>query len=109
MHRRKGFTLIELLVVIAIIAILAATLFPVFAQARDKARQTTCTSNTKQSALAFMMYINDYDETFPLGFGFFNGGTGTTTTMCPTTGAFQILVQRGQCFRYTGRTRFSRM
>jgi prepilin-type N-terminal cleavage/methylation domain-containing protein len=72
MHRRKGFTLIELLVVIAIIAILAAILFPVFAQARDKARQTTCTSNTKQSALAFMMYINDYDETFPLGFGFFN-------------------------------------
>jgi len=69
MHRRTGFTLIELLVVIAIIAILAAILFPVFAQARDKARQTTCTSNTKQSALAFMMYINDYDETFPLGFG----------------------------------------
>jgi prepilin-type N-terminal cleavage/methylation domain-containing protein len=72
MHRRKGFTLIELLVVIAIIAILAAILFPVFAQAREKARQTTCTSNTKQSALAFMMYINDYDETFPLGFGFYN-------------------------------------
>jgi prepilin-type N-terminal cleavage/methylation domain-containing protein len=75
MHRRKGFTLIELLVVIAIIAILAAILFPVFAQARDKARQTTCTSNTKQNALAFMMYINDYDETFPLGFGR-AGGTG---------------------------------
>jgi prepilin-type N-terminal cleavage/methylation domain-containing protein len=75
MHRRKGFTLIELLVVIAIIAILAAILFPVFAQARDKARQTTCTSNTKQTALAFMMYINDYDETFPLGFGR-AGGTG---------------------------------
>jgi prepilin-type N-terminal cleavage/methylation domain-containing protein len=70
MHRREGFTLIELLVVIAIIAILAAILFPVFAQAREKARQTTCTSNIKQSALAFMMYINDYDETFPLGFGF---------------------------------------
>jgi prepilin-type N-terminal cleavage/methylation domain-containing protein len=74
MHRRKGFTLIELLVVIAIIAILAAILFPVFAQARDKARQTTCTSNTKQSALAFMMYINDYDETFPWLWG--SGGTG---------------------------------
>jgi prepilin-type N-terminal cleavage/methylation domain-containing protein len=69
MHRRKGFTLIELLVVIAIIAILAAILFPVFAQAREKARQTTCTSNAKQWGLGFMMYINDYDETFPLSFG----------------------------------------
>ncbi len=61
----RGFTLIELLVVIAIIAILAAILFPVFAQAREKARQSSCTSNVKQSALAVMMYINDYDETFP--------------------------------------------
>jgi prepilin-type N-terminal cleavage/methylation domain-containing protein len=65
---RKGFTLIELLVVIAIIAILAAILFPVFAQARDKARQATCTSNTKQWGTAMMMYIQDYDETFPLSF-----------------------------------------
>ncbi|CUU33913.1 MAG: DUF1559 domain-containing protein [Fimbriimonadales bacterium] len=73
--RRKGFTLIELLVVIAIIAILAAILFPVFAQARDKARQTTCTNYTKQIGLGSMMYINDYDETFPLGFGR-AGGTG---------------------------------
>lgn len=74
-RNHRGFTLIELLVVIAIIAILAAILFPVFAQARDKARQSTCTSNTKQIGLAFMMYINDYDETFPLGFGR-AGGTG---------------------------------
>src|SRR6266568_2256491 len=58
----RGFTLIELLVVIAIIAILAAILFPVFAQARDKARSTACLSNTKQMALAFAMYTNDYDE-----------------------------------------------
>jgi len=70
MHRpgkasRAGFTLIELLVVIAIIAILAAILFPVFAQARDKARQTACLSNTKQIGLSFMQYIQDYDETFP--------------------------------------------
>jgi prepilin-type N-terminal cleavage/methylation domain-containing protein/prepilin-type processing-associated H-X9-DG protein len=62
---QKGFTLIELLVVIAIIAILAAILFPVFAQARDSARQATCLSNTKQVGLAAIMYSQDYDETFP--------------------------------------------
>jgi prepilin-type N-terminal cleavage/methylation domain-containing protein/prepilin-type processing-associated H-X9-DG protein len=59
---RSGFTLIELLVVIAIIAILAAILFPVFAQAREKARQATCTSNLKQIVTAIMMYEQDYDE-----------------------------------------------
>lgn len=64
-EQRKGFTLIELLVVIAIIAILAAILFPVFAQARAKARQATCVSNQKQIAIAFQTYIQDYDETFP--------------------------------------------
>lgn len=58
----KGFTLIELLVVIAIIAILAAILFPVFAQAREKARAVTCLSNLKQISLAFMQYEQDYDE-----------------------------------------------
>src|ERR1700722_17599843 len=57
-----GFTLIELLVVIAIIAILAAILFPVFAQAREKARAITCLSNTKQIGLAILMYAEDYDE-----------------------------------------------
>lgn len=66
MHRTlriaRAFTLIELLVVIAIIAILAAILFPVFAQAREKARAITCVSNTKQFGLAHMMYIEDYDE-----------------------------------------------
>lgn len=60
--RKSGFTLIELLVVIAIIAILAAILFPVFAQAREKARQITCTSNMKQFGTAFLMYAQDYDE-----------------------------------------------
>jgi prepilin-type N-terminal cleavage/methylation domain-containing protein/prepilin-type processing-associated H-X9-DG protein len=59
---KRGFTLIELLVVIAIIAILAAILFPVFAQAREAARKTTCLSNVKQLALAHIMYSNDYDE-----------------------------------------------
>jgi prepilin-type N-terminal cleavage/methylation domain-containing protein/prepilin-type processing-associated H-X9-DG protein len=62
---RKGFTLIELLVVIAIIAILAAILFPVFARAREKARQTSCLSNVKQLTLATMMYSQDYDERLP--------------------------------------------
>jgi prepilin-type N-terminal cleavage/methylation domain-containing protein/prepilin-type processing-associated H-X9-DG protein len=66
-ERRTGFTLIELLVVIAIIAILAAILFPVFAQAREKARQTSCLSNSKQIGLALLMYVEDYDEQFPSG------------------------------------------
>src|SRR5213593_2680465 len=62
---KTAFTLIELLVVIAIIAILAAILFPVFAQARDKARMSSCLSNERQLGNAMMMYVQDYDETFP--------------------------------------------
>ena len=65
--QRRAFTLIELLVVIAIIAILAAILFPVFAQAREKARQTACISNLKQIGLSVQMYGQDYDEVFPNG------------------------------------------
>ena len=63
--RDNGFTLIELLVVIAIIAVLAAILFPVFAQAREKGRQTSCLSNMKQLGLAFGQYISDFDSTYP--------------------------------------------
>jgi prepilin-type N-terminal cleavage/methylation domain-containing protein len=74
--RRQAFTLIELLVVIAIIAILAAILFPVFAQAREKARQTSCLSNLKQLALAASMYAIDYDQ---MNF-WFRGRPNTTVT-----------------------------
>ena len=66
-HTRHGFTLIELLVVIAIIAILAAILFPVFAQAREKARQTACLNNMKQLGTAFQVYMADYDGRLPGG------------------------------------------
>jgi len=78
---RAGFTLIELLVVIAIIAILAAILFPVFAQARAKARQASCLSNNKQLLLAVMQYVQDYDETHPMC----NFLTGTTWGNASTT------------------------
>lgn len=66
MRRRIGFTLIELLVVIAVIAILAAILFPAFAQAREKARETTCLSNLKQIGTGVIMYLQDWDGTYPL-------------------------------------------
>jgi prepilin-type N-terminal cleavage/methylation domain-containing protein/prepilin-type processing-associated H-X9-DG protein len=64
--KRKAFTLIELLVVIAIISILAAILFPVFARARENARKASCMSNLKQIGLAVAMYVQDYDETYPI-------------------------------------------
>lgn len=68
---RRGFTLIELLVVIAIIAILAAILFPVFAKAREKARQSSCLSNVRQLTTALMTYVQDYDESFPMAYCYF--------------------------------------
>jgi prepilin-type N-terminal cleavage/methylation domain-containing protein/prepilin-type processing-associated H-X9-DG protein len=69
----SGFTLIELLVVIAIVAILAAILFPVFAQAREKARQTSCLSNEKQIALGIIQYTQDFDETGPVVWAYTTG------------------------------------
>ena len=99
--RHRGFTLIELLVVIAIIAILAAILFPVFAKAREKARQSSCSSNLKQLAVGHLMYAQDYDEMFV-----FNCRVGVTNSywiypiapylknqqiyICPSTNAWSL-------------------
>lgn len=83
-QNHRGFTLIELLVVIAIIAILAAILFPVFAQAREKARQTACLSNEKQIGLAAMQYSEDYDEGLPAWNEYY--GTSSPTAEPPYTG-----------------------
>ena len=106
---RRAFTLIELLVVIAIIAILAAILFPVFAQARDAARKATCQSNLKQFSVAFAMYASDYDGLYPNPGGrgvvgnTFNGAawysatrnTGNNQVMDSGQGIYPYLKQRG--------------
>ncbi len=84
---RRGFTLIELLVVIAIIAILAAILFPVFARAREKARQTTCTSNQRQIAASLQMYSQDHEETLPdTSTIWSNISVDPNVLVCPTLG-----------------------
>jgi prepilin-type N-terminal cleavage/methylation domain-containing protein/prepilin-type processing-associated H-X9-DG protein len=88
--KRKGFTLIELLVVIAIIAILAAILFPVFAQAREKARQITCASNLKQVGLAILQYQQDYDEVYPMGQNANWYGSGWPDTVTPYIKSFNV-------------------
>lgn len=91
MKQNKGFTLIELLVVIAIIAILAAILFPVFAKAREKARQSSCASNLKQIGLSIAQYKQDYDETHPLNWPSSGpGGTRAYPNCGIATGFFWI-------------------
>ena len=85
--RKAGFTLIELLVVIAIIAILAAILFPVFARAREKARQATCSANQRQIAATIQMYVQDHDETFPTTAQVWNSlNLDPGILICPTQG-----------------------
>ena len=91
MHR-KGFTLIELLVVIAIIAILAAILFPVFARAREKARQASCQSNYKQIGIALAMYYSDYDGRTPATWGAANYWPYVSFSMMPYIKNEQILL-----------------
>ena len=95
---RRGFTLIELLVVIAIIAILAAILFPVFARAREKARQASCQSNLKQLGLAHIMYAQDYDETFMKQQPCFNGTNGWGNGSGKVQDVLQPYVKNAQLF-----------
>ena len=105
MRRRVGFTLIELLVVIAIIAILAAILFPVFSQARESARKSTCLSNLKQVGLSTTMYVTDYDDTFPSAtIAWWCAGTVSDTQKDPATGMLYTSVSPSPSWRtvYTG-------
>jgi prepilin-type N-terminal cleavage/methylation domain-containing protein/prepilin-type processing-associated H-X9-DG protein len=99
--KRKGFTLIELLVVIAIIAILAAILFPVFAQAREKARQASCMSNLNQIGLAMLQYTQDYDEHFPIcwqgGLGNQSWGNGSALSWAASTQPYIKSIQVLKC------------
>jgi len=92
--KRGGFTLIELLVVIAIIAILAAILFPVFARAREKARQSSCLSNVKQITTGAVMYVQDYDERFP----YYGSGTSSVNPWIFWPHQFQPYISNWQVY-----------
>ncbi|MEI6502656.1 MAG: DUF1559 domain-containing protein [Armatimonadota bacterium] len=104
---RRGFTLIELLVVIAIIAILASILFPVFAKAREKARQSSCMSNLKQLDMAFQSYAQDYDEQLPFAgaaftdsfpYGIWIKKTPAVSSWDVTAGAIYPYIKNSQIF-----------
>jgi prepilin-type N-terminal cleavage/methylation domain-containing protein/prepilin-type processing-associated H-X9-DG protein len=100
MHHKTAFTLIELLVVIAIIAILAAILFPVFAQAREKARAASCLSNQKQIATGILMYAQDYDEMLLMGFWKTETGLGSASqTLCSWPAMVQPYIKNTQVFQ----------
>jgi prepilin-type N-terminal cleavage/methylation domain-containing protein/prepilin-type processing-associated H-X9-DG protein len=96
-RKRSGFTLIELLVVIAIMTLLAALLFPVLVQAREKARQASCLSNLKQMGTAWMMYAQDYDEMFPVNCRIGNNTWGSGWSGDGPLGACQFMREMG-CF-----------
>jgi prepilin-type N-terminal cleavage/methylation domain-containing protein/prepilin-type processing-associated H-X9-DG protein len=107
MTTRKGFTLIELLVVIAIIAILAAILFPVFAKAREKARQASCLSNVRQIATATLSYAQDYDECMPYSAGWASWSAGSiwpfaVTPYVKNTQIFKCPSDGNPIWTYTG-------
>jgi prepilin-type N-terminal cleavage/methylation domain-containing protein/prepilin-type processing-associated H-X9-DG protein len=97
-RQRSGFTLIELLVVIAIIAILAAILFPVFAQAREQARKTSCLSNLKQVGTGLMMYTQDYDEVMPTAFATVPPINGGGTNAIPYEQQLMPYIKNNQLF-----------
>lgn len=93
MKKQKGFTLIELLVVIAIISILASILFPVFARAREQARKASCASNLKQIGLAAYMYLQDYDETYPMSNHYYGSPLYSSSTAAAVSGLWFNLFQ----------------
>ena len=114
---RRAFTLIELLVVIAIISVLAAILFPVFASAREKARQAACASNLRQLGLAARQYVQDNDETWPVAqYGNADGTTQYWACLKNTTGTFDLThgllqpyeknTQVGRCPSWTGKPHY---